>query len=125
MSIYDLVMEQAKKDRKVLEDRFSKYRYKRLEKLSELASRADIELDRRRDPNRNHKKSILEQYEDAIKNYLQMGLMIKDIREILNKKLPNPITYQAYRNFISRNDMLNNLWKNQPKVKDISKLEIA
>jgi DNA invertase Pin-like site-specific DNA recombinase len=48
----------------------------------------------------------LDPYREQIKAYLQTGLSVAAIQKLINRKLEEPLTYNSYKYFISRDEAL-------------------
>lgn len=61
---------------------------------------------------KNKKGSVLDQYHDNIKYYLEIQIPIQSILKLINRKLEEPISYNALKYYIERNPDLKILRKN-------------
>ena len=48
-----------------------------------------------------NKKRVLDPYKEQIQRYLALGLDLASIRKLINPQLERPLSYQAYRYFVS------------------------
>jgi DNA invertase Pin-like site-specific DNA recombinase len=50
-----------------------------------------------------NKERLLDQYQEQIKHYLQMGLNLTSIRKIINHQLEKPLSYNSFKYFVRHN----------------------
>ena len=48
-----------------------------------------------------NKKRVLDPYKEQIQRYLALGLDLASVRKLINPQLERPLSYQAYRYFVS------------------------
>lgn len=58
---------------------------------------------------KNKKSRILDPFKESIKKYLQMDLSIGAIRKIINPQLESPLTYNSYRYYIAKDELLKSI----------------
>jgi DNA invertase Pin-like site-specific DNA recombinase len=58
-----------------------------------------------------NKERVLDPYRDQILDYLKMGLNLAAIMKIINPQLEQPITYNSYRYFVQREEVLHLAWQ--------------
>jgi DNA invertase Pin-like site-specific DNA recombinase len=59
------------------------------------------------------RERILDPHRETIKEYLQLKLPLRRIRDVVNSQLERPISYPAYRYFVRQDSELLELWKQQ------------
>ena len=59
------------------------------------------------------KHRALDPYRTTIKEHLQMRVPLRRIQEIINPQLAKPLSYTAYRYFVTQDSELHSLWKSQ------------
>jgi DNA invertase Pin-like site-specific DNA recombinase len=60
-----------------------------------------------------NKERVLDPYRDQNLNYLQMGVNLAAIRNIINNQLQYPISYNSYKYFVQHDELLQRAWKAQ------------
>lgn len=58
-----------------------------------------------------NKERVLDQYQEQIKQYLQMGLNLTSIRKIVNHQLEKPLSYNSFKYFVRHNAELLPIWR--------------
>jgi len=56
------------------------------------------------------KERVLDPHREQMKEYLELGLSLRRIREIINPQLERPISYPAYRYFVRQDPELFRAW---------------
>lgn len=59
------------------------------------------------------KNRALDSYREQIRDYLELQLPLRRIRNIVNPQLEKPLSYSAYRYFVRQDPELLDLWKAQ------------
>jgi DNA invertase Pin-like site-specific DNA recombinase len=62
------------------------------------------------------KERVLDPYREQIKEYLQLNLPLRRVREIINLQLEKPISYPAYRYFVRQDSELLVLWRREEQT---------
>jgi len=62
-----------------------------------------------------NKAKALDSHREAIKDYLRIGLNVSAIQKVINDKLDTPMSYTAYKYFITQDTELNELWRGGKK----------
>ena len=62
-----------------------------------------------------NKAKALDSYREAIKDCLRIDLNVSAIQKVINDKLDAPMSYTAYKYFITQDTELNELWRGGKK----------
>jgi DNA invertase Pin-like site-specific DNA recombinase len=62
-----------------------------------------------------NKAKALDSHREAIKDCLRIGLNVSAIQKVINDKLDTPMSYTAYKYFITQDTELNELWRGGKK----------
>lgn len=66
-----------------------------------------------------NKERVLDPHRDQLRKFLQLGLNLAAIRQIINPQLDSPITYNSYKYYVQHDEELAPLWKGTPRLEEI------
>jgi DNA invertase Pin-like site-specific DNA recombinase len=66
-----------------------------------------------------NKERVLDPHRDQLRKFLQLGLNLAAIRQIINPQLAGPITYNSYKYYVQHDEELAPLWQGPPLLEEI------